>query len=101
MSAYAEILDRNGVESDEMVTVAGNNALNIAYAQKPLLRREVHSGHYSYLAFYIAKCLTSLPLQQAYTTIFSVAAYFLVSCRPHNTLISCHLHNGHRHNGII
>ncbi|CAL8465028.1 g4563 [Coccomyxa elongata] len=56
----------------------GNNALNIAYAQKPLLRREVHSGHYSYLAFYIAKGLTSLPLQQAYTTIFSVAAYFLV-----------------------
>ena len=70
---------------DGMVSVAGNNALNIAYAQKPLLRREVHSGHYSYLVFYIAKGLTSLPLQQAYTTIFSVAAYFLVSCSPVTT----------------
>ncbi|KAK9917341.1 hypothetical protein WJX75_003369 [Coccomyxa subellipsoidea] len=57
---------------------AGNNALNIAYAQKPLLRREVHAGHYSYLAFYIAKCLTSLPLQLAYTAIYSLTAYFLV-----------------------
>ena len=63
------------------VCAAGNNALNIAYAQKPLLRREVHAGHYSYLAFYIAKCLTSLPLQLAYTAIYSLTAYFLVSCR--------------------
>ncbi|EIE20498.1 hypothetical protein COCSUDRAFT_57645 [Coccomyxa subellipsoidea C-169] len=56
----------------------GNNALNIAYAQKPLLRREVHAGHYSYLAFYTANCLTSLPLQLAYTAIYTITVYFLV-----------------------
>ncbi|BDA50622.1 Broad substrate specificity ATP-binding cassette transporter [Coccomyxa sp. Obi] len=69
---------RSWIGRDGVVTVAGNNALNIACAEKPLLRREVHSGHYSYFPFYIAKCLTSLPLQQAYTAIFSLAAYFLV-----------------------
>ena len=59
--------------------MAGNNALNIAYAQKPLLRREVYAGHYSYLAFYTANWLTSLPLQLAYTAIYTITVYFLVS----------------------
>lgn len=58
--------------------MAGNNALTISYEQKPLLRREVHGGHYSCFAFFTAKGLTSLPLQLAYTSIFTLTAYFLV-----------------------
>ena len=60
---------------------SGNNACTIFYSQKPLLRREITNGLYHYSAFYIAKGLTSLPFQLAYSIMFNTAVYFLV--RPH------------------
>ena len=57
---------------------SGNNACTIFYSQKPLLRREITNGLYHYSAFYIAKGLTSLPFQLAYSVMFNTAVYFLV-----------------------
>ena len=65
-----------------VVFMSGNSALTIAYTQKPLLRREVYAGHYSYLPYYVAKTVTTLPLQVAYTTLYVCMTYFLVSPLP-------------------
>ena len=62
-----------------VVFMSGNSALTIAYTQKPLLRREVYAGHYSYLPYYVAKTVTTLPLQVAYATLYVCMTYFLVS----------------------
>ena len=61
-----------------VIFMSGNSALTISYTQKPLLRREVYAGHYSYLPYYIAKTLTTLPLQLAYATLYVLMTYFLV-----------------------
>ena len=65
-----------------VVFMSGNSALTIAYTQKPLLRREVYAGHYSYLPYYVAKTVTTLPLQVAYATLYVCMTYFLVSPLP-------------------
>ena len=61
-----------------VIFMSGNSALTISYTQKPLLRREVYAGHYSYLPYYIAKTLTTLPLQLAYASLYVLMTYFLV-----------------------
>lgn len=66
-----------------VIFMSGNSALTISYTQKPLLRREVYAGHYSYLPYYIAKTLTTLPLQLAYASLYVLMTYFLV--RPPHT----------------
>ena len=61
-----------------VIFMSGNSALTISYTQKPLLRREVYAGHYGYLPYYIAKTLTTLPLQLAYASLYVLMTYFLV-----------------------
>ena len=62
-----------------VIFMSGNSALTISYTQKPLLRREVYAGHYRYAPYYMAKTLTTLPLQLAYATLYVLMTYFLVS----------------------
>ena len=80
-----------------VIFMSGNSALTISYTQKPLLRREVYAGHYSYLPYYIAKTLTTLPLQLAYAMLYILMTYFLVRstlCKPHLPVLLALL--GHR-----
>ena len=78
-----------------VVFMSGNSALTISYTQKPLLRREVYAGHYGYLPYYVAKTLTTLPLQLAYTALYVIMTYFLV--RPSQALSKCPLRLGNLH----
>ncbi len=72
-----------------VIFMSGNSALTISYTQKPLLRREVYAGHYSYLPYYIAKTLTTLPLQLAYAMLYILMTYFLVRSTPCRAPPSC------------
>ena len=74
-----------------VIFMSGNSALTIAYTQKPLLRRELYAGHYSYLPYYVAKTLTTLPLQLAYCALYVLMTYFLVirSSLTHTLQVIC------------
>ena len=54
------------------------NASTVMSLDRPLLRRELSNGMYKFSAYYVAKCLTSLPFQLLFCTIFSSIAYFMI-----------------------
>ncbi|KAK9797098.1 hypothetical protein WJX73_010023 [Symbiochloris irregularis] len=54
------------------------NASTIMNLEKTMLRRELSNGMYRFSAYYISKCLTSLPFNIVFVTIFSVMTYFMV-----------------------